>query len=138
MSWSSLVTAIEGVISGAGVTIAPERDPSMWPSWAVAVGGSAQWVSVELDPSVSPLDGSGQTVTQHELNLRTFVCHPYSYSTTQKAAVDVARSLRALLDTPTGIVAETAMVEYTGVSFDALGAGIVVTTTFTAYQSESY
>ena len=136
-AWATLNTAIGTALTGAGYTLPAEQDPERWPSWAIGSSGAARWVAVDLQPAAGAIQGGNDT-TRHELTVRTICGGPWSASSSQSAALDAARAIRAALETTAGLVDGSAHAVYDSTSVDRLGACYLVSVTFTFIQSDSY
>jgi len=136
-AWATLNTAIGAALTGAGYVLPAEQNPERWPSWAIGSSGAARWVAVDLQPAAGAIQGSDDTV-RHELTVRAICGGPWSASTSQSAALDAARAVRAALETTAGHVSGTAHAVYDSTSVDRLGACYLVSVSFTVYQMDTY
>jgi len=136
-AWATLNTAIGTALTGAGYMLPAEQDPERWPSWAIGASGAARWAAVDLQPAAGAIQGGSDT-TRHELTVRAICGGPWSASSSQSAALDAARAIRAALETTAGLAGGAAQAEYESVDVARLGACYLVSVSFTVYQMDTY
>jgi hypothetical protein len=136
-AWADLNTAIGTALTGAGYTLPADQNPERWPSWAVGSSGAAVWVAVGLEPGAGSISGDSDT-TRHALTVRTLCGGPWSASSSQTAALDAARAIRAALETTAGFVSGAAHAVYDSTSVDRLGACYLVSVSFDVIQMDTY
>lgn len=136
-AWGDLSNAVKTALTGAGYVLATTQEPAEWPSHAVGSAGAPSWVAFTIEPTDSPTS-SGNAMTVSTLEIRALAGHPWSWSASEAAALDFARTIRALLDTASGLSDVSAQFVFDSVSASKVGACYSVSVQFTIYQTDTY
>jgi len=136
-AWGDLSNAVKTALTGAGYVLATTQEPAEWPSWAVGASGAPSWVAFTIAPDDSPINGSG-AMTRSVLTIRALAGHPWSWSASEAASLDFARTIRALFDTASGLSDVSAQLVFDSVSASKVGACYSVAVQFEIYQTDTY
>ena len=133
-AWSDLSTAIRSAITGAGYVVPLAHEPEGWPSWAVG-----SFIGVRLSRAESMIDGSNAAMTPGTLTLTGLVGSAWDERVSADQADDLARALRALLETTAGLLSGAAQFVFESADITRIPSGLyTVAVAFRVFHHESY
>lgn len=137
-AWHTMRDEIAAALMAAGYVVAPEP-VDQWPSWAIGADGAGRWVALSVTPSSGDLGGSDAAMIRHRVTVRGLAGLPMSPDSTDGAALDLARSLRATIETTAGYVSGTAHAVAADTTVDPFGAGLrLVAVAFDVHQLDQF
>lgn len=125
-AYGDLLTAIQTAYTDAGYTIAPSGpDPLNIPA-----NGADSWVAIDFDPRPAGTNSDGRAMESHDITVSAITARTARDPSGQATALDLALSLRGVLDKPTVLGSVAAHAEPEEYTIETAQGAYVVSVTF--------